>query len=119
MSNPQQHDVIPSFASQCSLVYSVWIQNWFVIEPYRGTGQPEGSTEEWRKILIAMKERQKLCRFRRIGMEFDADGNVWFWSPRNSMDNRSAMVPASDVDAWIARAEKILDAYTSNVVEEA
>lgn len=114
MTNDSQQQSGASLpASTCSLIYSAWLENWFVVAPHEGTGQPEGSGEEWREILTAMKERRRFS-FRRIGVEFDASGNAWFWSPRNSMNHQAAEVPAAEVDAWIARAEKIVEAYSAN-----
>ena len=100
-------------AAPCSLIYSAWLEDWFVIEPCTGTGQPEGNGEEWREIIAAMKERRSMS-FKRIGVMFDSQGDAWFWSPRNSMHRDAASVPAARVDEWTERATKIVDAYSAN-----
>lgn len=92
-----------------SLLSSQNIPNWFVIEPFVGTGQPEGTREEWREIITAMKTRQKYCGFKRIAMSFDNNGNVWFWSPRNSSEDKEAMISANELNDWILYAEDIIN----------
>jgi hypothetical protein len=80
------------------------MEDWHVLENYRGTGQPEGYTAEWREILEAMKRREGHS-FRRVAVRFDEEGNAWFWSPRNSLNDAAAAVPAKEVDSWIADVE--------------
>jgi hypothetical protein len=86
---------------------SLWLEDWYVIEPHHGTGQPEGTDEDWKAILEAMKKRESES-FRRVGVKFDGEGNAMFCSPRNSMDDDEAVIPAAEVDSWIAYAEGVL-----------
>ena len=86
---------------------SEWLDDWYVIKPHHGTGQPEGTSEEWKAILEAMKKRERES-FRRVGVRFDGEGNAMFRSPRNSMNDDEAVIPAGEVDSWISYAEGIL-----------
>ena len=36
------------------------LDDWYVIEPHHGTGQPEGTGTEWWQILEAMKKRAQV-----------------------------------------------------------
>ena len=92
------------------LICSAWLDDWFVIAPYRGGGQPEGSVEDWRAILDAMKGRRAES-FRRVAVWFDPQDNAHFYSPRNSSDDDAAIVQAAAVDETIERYTKILDVY--------
>jgi hypothetical protein len=90
------------------LIKSTWLDNWYMIEPHHGTGQPEGTAQEWRDILAAMKKREREY-FYRVSVRFDRSGNALFRSPRNSMENDEAVIEAGEVDAWIAYAEKVVE----------
>jgi hypothetical protein len=96
-----------------TLKQSDHIDDWYVIEPYRGTGQPEGTSGDWKSILAAMKRRESEA-FPRIGVRFDPCGNAMFRSPRNSADYDEATVPVEAVDSWISYAEGILRANRSD-----
>ena len=41
-----------------------FLDNWMVIDGYN-FGQPEGSPDEWRQIVAAIKENRNFCEARR------------------------------------------------------
>ena len=72
-------------------------------------GQTEGDSDEWRQILDAMTNRANKS-FKRVAVMFE-NGNAYLHSPRNSDDPYSYVIFQDEIDRWIARAHKILDAY--------
>jgi len=92
------------------LVYTTFIDDWFVLEPaVFNQGQPEGDSEEWREILEAMHLRKNKS-FKRVAVMFE-NANAYLHSPKNSDDPYSYAIFANELDRWIAQAHKILDAY--------
>lgn len=92
------------------LIYSIHLEDWFVLEPSLfNQGQPEGDSEEWRQILDAMTNKTNKS-FKRVAVMFE-NGNAYLHSPRNSDDPYSYVIFQDDIDRWIMRAHKILDAY--------
>jgi hypothetical protein len=89
------------------LTKSEWLDDWYAVKPPTGGGVPEGTADEWREILAAMKERQRQ-EFKRVAVKFDKDGTAWMWSPRNSVAQTSVHIAPKDVDEWIASAESVL-----------
>ncbi len=91
--------------------------DWLVITNYTGSGQPEGSIEEWREVLAAMSERKR-AHFKRIAVEYDMSGKAWFWSPRNSSNHCAASVDAADIDEWVTAAKASHPALSSAKVAD-
>lgn len=103
--NPDPTPQLPPVLLQNAILSEGGMDDWLVIDNYRGTGQPEGSLDEWRSILNSMKRREGNS-FKRVEVIFDSNWNAWFCSPRNSMDSYSASIKADDVDEWIKDAEE-------------
>ncbi len=113
----EKHKNLPMKQQQQARVKKGSFDDWFVIENYQGTGQPEGSSEDWACLLWAMQKREGY-HVERLAVAFDAEGNAHFWSPRNSMDAHAAFVAASDIDAWVAQVEKAIRAARYGRVAE-
>lgn len=85
---------------------SEWLGDWFVLDEYQ-SAQPEGTAEEWREVIEAIKNRRNVS-FRRVSVRFDS-GFFSFTSPRNSIVDCEAILTPSEITDFVAQAESVLD----------
>lgn len=94
--------------SQFGFKKSDWLEDWYTLECGLG-GTPEGTAEEWRAIVQAIRERRGQG-FRRVGVSLDAAPG-WFQicSPRNCYGDRDHMpLPFESAEEFCREVEAVL-----------
>ena len=98
------------------LLKSDWLSDWYMLTEYQ-SAQPEGSAEEWRAIIEALRSKSSQS-FRRVAVWFENE-RAYFCSPRNSVSDYEACLDASEIDEFVRDAEVLLDEHQQVVKDGA
>ena len=80
------------------------LDHWLVVDGC--WAQPEGTPEEWRTVVEAIKAGRSEHSARRVAVEMDGTGYARIYSPRNEVeDNGGVLLAPDELPGWVAAAE--------------